>query len=31
MAGAWCVRVHSVPASADAVRIAARLLEERTP
>ncbi|HEX7994150.1 MAG TPA: dihydropteroate synthase, partial [Streptosporangiaceae bacterium] len=29
MACAWCVRVHSVPANADAVRIAARLLEER--
>jgi dihydropteroate synthase len=31
MAGAWCVRVHSVPANADAVRIAARLVEERKP
>jgi dihydropteroate synthase len=31
MAGAWCVRVHAVPANADAVRIAARLLEERLP
>ena len=29
MADAWCVRVHSVPANADAVRIAARLKEER--
>src|ERR1039457_6559613 len=29
MAGAWCVRVHSVPGNADAVRIAARLEEER--
>jgi dihydropteroate synthase len=31
MAGAWCVRVHSVPANADAVRIAARLREECPP
>jgi dihydropteroate synthase len=31
MAGAWCVRVHSVPGNADAVRIAARLREERLP
>jgi dihydropteroate synthase len=31
MAGAWCVRVHSVPGNADAVRIAARLGEERQP
>ncbi len=31
MAGAWCVRVHEVPANADTVRIAARLLEERLP
>ncbi|HEX9514544.1 MAG TPA: dihydropteroate synthase [Streptosporangiaceae bacterium] len=29
LAGAWCVRVHSVPGNADAVRIAARLGEER--
>ena len=29
MAGAWCVRVHSVPGNADAVRVAARLGEER--
>lgn len=27
-AGAWCVRVHSVPANADAVRVAARWQEE---
>ena len=27
--GAWCVRVHSVPANADAVRIAARWREEQ--
>jgi dihydropteroate synthase len=27
-AGAWCVRVHEVPAVADAVRIVARLAEE---
>ena len=31
MAGAWCVRVHSVPGNADAVRVAARLREERQP
>ena len=24
-AGAWCVRVHEVPANADAVRVAARV------
>jgi len=29
--GAWCVRVHSVPANADAVRIAARWREEQAP
>jgi dihydropteroate synthase len=29
LAGAWCVRVHSVSGNADAVRIAARLGEER--
>jgi dihydropteroate synthase len=29
LAGAWCVRVHAVPGNADAVRVAARLLEER--
>jgi dihydropteroate synthase len=28
VAGAWCVRVHSVPANADAVRIAARWRQE---
>jgi dihydropteroate synthase len=27
-AGAWCVRVHAVPGNADAVRIAARWLQE---
>jgi dihydropteroate synthase len=27
-AGAWCVRVHSVPANADAVRVAARWTQE---
>jgi len=27
-AGAWCVRVHEVPASADAVRVAARWRQE---
>lgn len=30
-AGAWCVRVHSVPGNADAVRVAARLQQERQP
>jgi len=29
LAGAWCVRVHAVPGNADAVRVMARLLEER--
>jgi dihydropteroate synthase len=29
LAGAWCVRVHTVPGNADAVRVAARLQEER--
>jgi len=29
--GAWCVRVHSVPANADAVRIAARWRQEQAP
>jgi dihydropteroate synthase len=29
LAGAWCVRVHAVPGNADAVRVAARLQEER--
>jgi len=28
VAGAWCVRVHAVPANADAVRIAARWQQE---
>jgi dihydropteroate synthase len=28
-AGAWCVRVHAVPGNADAVRVAARLQQER--
>jgi dihydropteroate synthase len=28
-AGAWCVRVHSVPANADAVRVAARWRQEK--
>jgi dihydropteroate synthase len=28
-AGAWCVRVHAVPGNADAVRVAARLGQER--
>ena len=28
-AGAWCVRVHEVPANADAVRVVARLREAR--
>jgi dihydropteroate synthase len=28
-AGAWCVRVHAVPANADAVRVVARLQEAR--
>jgi dihydropteroate synthase len=27
-AGAWCVRVHETAASADAVRVAARLRQE---
>ncbi len=31
LAGAWCVRVHAVPGNADAVRVAARLAEERPP
>jgi dihydropteroate synthase len=30
-AGAWCVRVHAVPGSADAVRVAARWLRETGP
>jgi dihydropteroate synthase len=30
-AGAWCVRVHSVPANADAVRVAARWQQAREP
>jgi dihydropteroate synthase len=30
-AGAWCVRVHEVPANADAVRVAARLSQEAGP
>ena len=29
-AGAWCVRVHEAAASADAVRVAARLRQEDT-
>jgi dihydropteroate synthase len=29
-AGAWCVRVHAVPGNVDAVRVAARWLQERT-
>ena len=29
LAGAWCVRAHAVPGNADAVRVAARLAEER--
>jgi dihydropteroate synthase len=29
-AGAWCVRVHSVPGNADAVRVAARWRQELT-
>jgi dihydropteroate synthase len=29
LAGAWCVRVHSVPGNADAVRVVSRLREER--
>ncbi len=29
LAGAWCVRVHAVPGNADAVRVVARLQEER--
>jgi len=28
-AGAWCVRVHTVPGNVDAVRVVARLLQER--
>jgi len=28
LSGAWCVRVHTVPGNADAVRVVARLLEE---
>ena len=28
-AGAWCVRVHAVPGNADAVRVVARLQQER--
>jgi dihydropteroate synthase len=31
VAGAWCVRVHTVPGNADAVRIAARWQQEREP
>jgi len=31
LAGAWCVRVHAVPGNADAVRVAARLVEEPGP
>jgi dihydropteroate synthase len=30
-AGAWCVRVHSVPGNVDAVRVAARWREEAGP
>jgi len=30
-AGAWCVRVHEVPANADAVRVAARWDQETRP
>ncbi len=30
-AGAWCVRVHSVPGNADAVRVMARLAQEGRP
>jgi len=30
-AGAWCVRVHSVPGNADAVRVAARWRQESAP
>jgi dihydropteroate synthase len=31
LAGAWCVRVHAAGGNADAVRVAARLQEEREP
>ena len=31
LAGAWCVRVHSVPGNVDAVRVVARLAQEGRP